>query len=73
MSNFIQPIESTCKEGLFNLHEPKTVDCCRMGFLEVKRTKRPTLWDLYLEAYEKGKAEAEDLWERCEREEFLCD
>lgn len=43
-----------------------------MSFLEVKRTKRPTLWDLYLEAYEKGKAGVEDLWERCKREEFLC-
>ncbi|WP_457753480.1 radical SAM protein [Thermococcus sp.] len=63
---------ATCKEGLFNLHEPKTIDCCGMSFLEVEWTRRPTLWDLYLEAYEKGKARAEDLWERCEREGLLC-
>ncbi|MBO8174591.1 MAG: radical SAM protein [Thermococcus sp.] len=61
-----------CKEGLFNLHDPKTIDCCGMGFLEVKWTRKPTLWDLYLEAYEKGNARAEDLWERCEREGLLC-
>ncbi|WP_048159731.1 radical SAM protein [Thermococcus barophilus] len=63
---------ATCKEGIFNLHEPKTMDCCGMGFLGVEWTRKPTLWDLYLKAYEKGKARAEDLWERCEREGLLC-
>ncbi|USS41618.1 radical SAM protein [Thermococcus aggregans] len=63
---------ATCKEGLFNFHEPKTIDCCGMSFLEVEWTRRPTLWDLYLEAHENGKAGAEDLWERCEREGLLC-
>ncbi|WP_324735781.1 radical SAM protein [Thermococcus sp. SY098] len=63
---------ATCKEGIFNLHEPKTIDCCGMSFLEVEWTRKPTLWDLYLEAYEKRKARPEDLWKRCEKEGLLC-
>ncbi|AEH24841.1 radical SAM protein [Pyrococcus yayanosii] len=63
---------ATCKEGLFHLHEPKTLDCCGMGFLEAGWTRRQTLWDLYLEAYEKGRAKPGDLWGRCEREGLLC-
>ncbi len=63
---------ATCKEGLFHLHEPKIIDCCGMGFLGVEWTRRPTLWDLYLEAHERGKARAEDLWVRCEEKGLLC-
>ncbi|CAB49523.1 SPL family radical SAM protein [Pyrococcus abyssi] len=62
---------STCKEGLYHLHEPKDVDCCGFKFLG-NSTRRPTLWDLFLEVYEKGKARGEDLWVRCEREGLLC-
>ncbi|MDK2869488.1 MAG: hypothetical protein PWP39_723 [Pyrococcus sp.] len=64
---------STCKEGLFELHTPLDVDCCGMVFFDVEYiNRRPTLWDLYLEILEKGKAKREDLWRRCRVEELLC-
>ncbi|AFK22857.1 radical SAM protein [Pyrococcus sp. ST04] len=63
---------STCKEGMFDLHHPLTLDCCGMGFLEVEYSRRPTLWDLYVEILEKGSARKDDLWERCKREHLLC-
>ncbi len=40
----------TCKEGLFHLHHPVSLDCCGFRLLRVDATRRPHLYDVYLAA-----------------------
>ncbi len=37
----------TCKEGLFHLHHPFSMDCCGFGYLSPTPHRRPHLADLY--------------------------
>ncbi len=61
----------TCKEGLFHLHHPLSMDCCGFSLLGAPWLRRPHLWDLYRAALERDAAGWSDVLEECGRSKRL--